>query len=77
MALLTNGGAAMTIPTASQLGSLGMNGTTNSSDSNISNDGHSDDYFLSNLISSMPGCWDNPTATITKPIHGLSKSPPG
>lgn len=76
MALLTNGGASMTMPTATQL--LGLNGTTNSNDSN--NDvGNVEDFFLSNLISALPACWDNPTASITKPMmnNGLSKSPPG
>lgn len=72
MAMLTNGGAPMTMPSTTQI--LGLTGTNNSNDSN--NDNHAEDYFLSNLISSLP-CWDNPTASLTKPMNGLSKSPPG
>lgn len=75
MALLTNNGAPMTIPTTPQI--MSLNGTNNSSDSNNRDQANADDFFLSNLINSLPTCWDNPAASITKPMNGLSKSPPG
>lgn len=75
MALLTNGGASMKIPTAPQQ-ILGLTGNSNGDSTNSQSESSADDYFLSNLISALP-CWDNPAASITKPLNGLSKSPPG
>lgn len=68
----------MKIPTAPQQ-ILGLTGNSNGdSTNNQSSEGSvsADDFFFSNLISALP-CWDNPAASITKPLNGLSKSPPG